>query len=239
MVAIAAALVLQPALAQQPAFTNQVGMEFVPIPAGEFDMGQVRIGQVHVKISKPFFLGKYEVTQEQWMKVMYLNPSYFNETYFPDDWRQRPVEQVSWLDAKKFAERLSQRDKGFHYRLPTEAEWEYAERAGSSTVGAAAGWYSANSGKSAHPVGKQLPNVWGLYDMNGNVWEWCEDWYDRNRSGKGTVVDPPGPSSGRYRVVRGGSWCDDSGPSSDRSYYEPQHRESCGGVRLAAERTGQ
>jgi formylglycine-generating enzyme required for sulfatase activity len=232
ILAVAATLAFARAWAQQSPFTNDIGMEFIPIPAGEFDMGRA-----HVKISKPFYLGKYEVTEEQWIKVMYLNPSYFNEAWYPADWQQRPVEQVSWLDAQKFAERLSVRDKGYRYRLPTEAEWEYAARAGRSDTANEAGWSAANSGGATHPVGKQPPNAWGLYDMLGNVWEWCQDWYTRSPGTQSTAADPAGASSRRYRVVRGSSWCDNYMSSSYRSDYEPEHRDSCGGIRLAAERT--
>jgi len=232
--AAVAVLAFGSASAQPPGFTNDIGMEFVPIPAGEFDMGRA-----HVKIGKPFYLGKYEVTQQQWIEVMRLNPSYFNETWYPADWQQRPVEQVSWLDAQKFAERLSMRDKSYRYRLPTEAEWEYAERAGGGAAADGAGWSGVNSGGATHPVGKQPPNAWGLYDMLGNVWEWCQDWYTRKPGTQSEASGRGGLFRGAYRVVRGGSWCENSIFSSDRSDYEPEHRESCGGVRLAAERMGQ
>jgi formylglycine-generating enzyme required for sulfatase activity len=220
-----------PADGQPKTFTNDIGMEFVLVPAGDFEMGPLR-----VRISKPFFLGKYEVTQDQWVRVMHLNPSYFNETRHPDDWRKYPVEQVSWADARKFVERLSARDKSYCYRLPTEAEWEYAARAGGPAL-KATGWYLSNSGDATHPVGQQPPNAWGFHDMVGNVWEWCQDWFHPSLPSKGLVVDPAGPAKGKHRVVRGGAWC--FGPEclrlSYRYYYEPDHRDSCGGLRLVAE----
>jgi formylglycine-generating enzyme required for sulfatase activity len=225
------ALAAWPAASQPKTFTNDVGMEFVLVPAGEFEMGRVR-----VRISKLFYLGKYEVTQDQWVRVMYLNPSYFNEARHPDDWRTHPVEQVSWDDARKFADRLSARDKNYRYRLPTEAEWEYAARAG-GPAGQVSGWYLSNSGDATHPVGQQPPNAWGFYDMVGNVWEWCQDWYRDELPGRSPVTDPAGPAKGSYRVVRGGAWCFGAEclRLSYRYDYEPEHRDSCGGLRLVAE----
>ena len=196
--------------------TNSIGMKLVLIPAGEFIMGSPESDadafenehpQHRVKITKPFYLGVTEVTQEQYERVMGENPSQFK-----DD-PQRPVETVSWEDADKFCERLSEKE-GKMYHLPTEAEWEYACRAGSTTkwcfgdsesqLGDYA-WYDEEYGSgSTHPVGQKKPNAWGLYDMHGNVWEWCVDWkadYVNSSSS-----DPTGPSSGSSRVFRGGSW---------------------------------
>jgi formylglycine-generating enzyme required for sulfatase activity len=220
-----------PSATQEQTITNGVGMEFIYVPAGEFEMGRLR-----VRLSRPFYLGKYEVTQGQWFEVMRLNRSYFNETHHPGDWRTYPVEQVSWIDVQKFIERLSARDKNFRYRLPTEAEWEYAARAG-GPAGKATGWYLANSGDATHPVGQQPPNAWGFYDMVGNVWEWVQDWYRSSLPGTGSVIDPIGPAKGDYRVVRGGAWGFGAEclQLSYRYYYEPEYRGSCGGFRLVAE----
>ena len=150
--------------------------EFVRIPAGEFEMGcssgdsdclSLEKPQHHVRISKGFEMGKYLVTQAMWKSVMGTNPSRFKGA-------DRPVERVSWNDVQEFLQRLNTQNDGYHYRLPTEAEWEYAARAGStsSRYGElnAVAWYSGNSGKETHPVGQKQPNAWGLYDMLGNVW---------------------------------------------------------------------
>lgn len=179
-------------------------MELILIPAGHFMMGDNQ--KRRVDISQPFYLGKYAVTQTQWEAVMGNNPSHFKG---PD----RPVENISWEDAQVFIQKLNEREGVSHYRLPTEAQWEYACRAGSITVyyfGNDAtklgdyAWYDANSGHSTHPVGQLQPNAWGLYDMHGNVREWCQDWYDANLVS--AAVDPQGLSTGADRVIRGGSW---------------------------------
>ncbi|NLX26683.1 MAG: SUMF1/EgtB/PvdO family nonheme iron enzyme [Lentisphaerae bacterium] len=161
-----------------------------------------------VKISKPFYMGIYPVTQAQWLQVMGSNPSHFKGV-------DLPVETVSWYDAMEFCRKLTALERqagrlpdGFEYTLPTEAQWEYACRAG--TTGDYAGnldamaWYDSNSGSKTHPVGTKQPNAWGLYDMHGNVWEWCLDWYGNYASG--IAMDPQGASSGSFRVARGGSW---------------------------------
>ena len=147
------------------------------------------------------------MTQGQWQAVMGSNPSQF--TGDPN----RPVENVSWDDVQEFIRRLNAREGGATYRLPTEAEWEYAARAGTTTrwsfgddasqLGRYA-WHDGNAGGQTHPVGQLQPNPWGLYDMHGNVWEWVQDWYGKYASG--TAVDPAGPSSGSYHVFRGGGW---------------------------------
>jgi formylglycine-generating enzyme required for sulfatase activity len=153
-----------------------------------------------VQITKSFEMGRYEVTQAQWQGVMGSQPSYFKGS-------DLPVEQVTWGAAQSFLAKLNAFSDGYRYRLPTEAEWEYAARAG--TTGPyygnldAIAWYY-NIGGQTHPVGQKPPNAWGLYDMLGNVWEWCQDWYGSYPSG--TVIDPTGPSSGSSRILRGGSW---------------------------------
>ena len=190
------------------------GMEFVWVPAGEFRMGSTSEEAdadeqpvTQVRISRGFWLGQYEVTQGQWEAVMGSNPSRFSGC------GQCPVEHVSWNDAQEFIGRLNERSGGNRYRLPTEAEWEYAARAG--TTGDrygnldAIGWYWNNSGVRTHPVGQKAPNAWGLHDMLGNVSEWVEDWYGDYPGG--TVTDPRGPASGSRRVNRGGGWVINAG----------------------------
>ena len=194
-------------------FKNSIGMELVLVPAGEFLMGSSQGDEdeqpVHrVRISKAFYMGKYEVTQSQYEAVMGANPS----SYKGADRASHPVEKVSWKNAVEFCLRLSQKEKKT-YRLPTEAEWEYACRAGTQTkygFGAREAdladyaWYGNNSESKTHPVGLKKPNAWGLYDMHGNVWEWCSDWYGEYP--RGNVTDPAGAQSGEGRVRRGGGW---------------------------------
>ena len=192
-----------------PESADSIGMEFKLIPAGTFTMGEGK--EAHkVTLTKPFKMGVHEVTQAQYEQVMGVNPSDFNGAC-------NPVEMVTWEDAVEFCRRLSElpaeKAAGNVYRLPTEAEWEYACRAGTTTkfsfgdnesgLGDYA-WYYDNSGRNTHPVGGKLPNAWGLYDMYGNVWEWCQDWEEDYPIG--SVTDPSGATSGSYRVVRGGSW---------------------------------
>jgi len=179
--------------------------------------------QHRVILSRGFYMGTTPVTQGQWRAVMGNNPSHFA------DKDHRPVEQVSWHDAVRFCQRLTERERAAgligpnqSYRLPTEAEWEYACRAGTTTrfyTGntkadlARAAWYDGNSDRQTHPVGQKAPNAWGLYDMHGNVLEWCSDWFGDYP--RGEVTDPPGPATGKGRVVRGGSWLNH--PSRSRS----------------------
>jgi formylglycine-generating enzyme required for sulfatase activity len=211
-----------PTPTEDPFTIPGLNLEMKPIPAGTFVMGspsdeQDRDSdegpQTRVTISKPFWLGKTEVTQAQWKAVMGNNPSYFKG----DD---LPVEEVSWTDAVAFCEKLNEMKRdtlpaGYHYTLPTEAQWEYACRAGTTTrfsygndtgysqLGSYA-WYDENSSSKIHPVGEKLPNRWGLHDMHGNVFEWCLDWYGEYPGG--SITDPQGPQSGTSRVLRGGGW---------------------------------
>jgi formylglycine-generating enzyme required for sulfatase activity len=194
-----------------------VKLEMVLIPAGEFMMGwsdsdgnAFRDAQPRhrVRISKPFYLGKHEVTQEQWQAIVGENPSNVKGP-------KNPVENVSWDDCQVFLRRLNEKVGGGKFGLPTEAQWEYACRAGSTTrwcfgnsdsaLGEYA-WCEENSDGTTHPVGQKKPNAWGLYDMHGNVWEWCQDWFDSGYYGKSPVDDPPGPAAGSGRVHRGGGW---------------------------------
>lgn len=196
--------------------TNSIGMKMQLIPEGEFIMGDEGWDDskpLHrVRLTKPFYLGIYPVTQREWVEVMGSTPSEFKGF-------DLPVERVSWDDCQQFIEKMNEREHGGCYRLPTEAEWEYACRASStkrycfgdrgSELGHYA-WYDDNSGDKTHPIGKKKPNAWGLYDMHGNVWEWCHDWYGANYyekcNEKGVVEDPMGPESGGRRVARGGSY---------------------------------
>ena len=188
-----------------------VKMEFVLIPAGSFMMGSETSRPdekptTKVIITKPFYLGKFEVTQEQWQTLMGTNNGYYKGTNLP-------VEQVSWNDCQEFVGKLNGKVRGYEFRLPTEAEWEYACRAGTATEyshgdGATNladyAWFTGNAEKRTHPVGEKKPNPWGLHDMHGNVWEWCQDWYGPYPGGE--VTDPIGAQSGTTRVIRGGSW---------------------------------
>jgi formylglycine-generating enzyme required for sulfatase activity len=205
-----------------PAPTNLV---FIPpgtfrmgSPTNEVDRYDWEGPQTAVTIRRGFWMGKFEVTQGEYLAVMGNNPSYFTGD------TNRPVEMVSWADATAYCEALTQRERAAGriatnsvYRLPTEAEWEYACRGGTSTrfsYGDDPGytkltlyaWYYDNSGGETHPVGQKLPNPWGLYDMHGNVYEWCQDWYGTYLGG--IALDPQGPATGSDRVTRGGSWSD-------------------------------
>jgi formylglycine-generating enzyme required for sulfatase activity len=197
-------------------YVNELGMEFVLVPAGTFTMGSPRREPGHeegegrhqheVRITRPYFIGVCPVTGEQYAKVMGGDPSKFRG-------QERPVDSVSWHDAVGFCARLSK--DGRTYRLPTEAEWEYACRAGGNGAYCYGddpadldryAWYLANAGDRTRPVGLKLPNAWGLHDVHGNVWEWCQDWY--GPYAQDPSDDPAGPAEGAYRVTRGGSWFD-------------------------------
>jgi formylglycine-generating enzyme len=236
------------------AFTaNGVSFKMVRIPAGEFMMGSPSNEpqrdedetQHRVRISRDFWMGQTEVTQGLWRAVMGTNPSQFSNCG-----NDCPVEQVSWNDCQEFIRKLNGMVSGGDFRLPTEAEWEYACRAGTTTPfntgrclnadqanyvgnnpvsGCSKGEYRERTVK----VGSFAPNAWGLYDMHGNVWEWCQDWYGDYPSG--SVTDPTGPSSGSFRVLRGGSWnyfavdC----RSANRPWVDPGDRLYGIGFRLA------
>ena len=245
-------------------------LQMVPIQPGTFTMGSPAgikggflglqtIGaeegrsedeiQHRVTLTKPFWLGKYPVTQLEYESVMGKNPSKFNGANLP-------VERVSWYDAKEFCKKLNEihADKlpaGYQFDLPTEAQWEYACRAGTTTAlnngkdltsdwgwGECSNlnevaWYDQNSGKRTHEVGQKRANAWGLYDMHGNVWEWCRDWYGYYPYG--SITDPVGPSSGSSRVIRGGSWNSVANDcrSAVRGRNDPSDRGYDRGFRLA------
>ena len=198
-------------------------------PTNEQDRSSVEGPQTEVTISRGFWMGKFEVTQGNYLSVVSTNPSYFNGDRSGDPWYDQdygvdltlPVEQVSWYDATNYCALLTAQDLAAGripancvYRLPTEAEWEYACRAGTTTRFYYGddpsytnleyyAWYGDAFG-ATQPVGQLLPNAWGLYDMGGNVWEWCQDWYGPYSGGN--LTDPQGPVTGTYRVWRGGSW---------------------------------
>jgi formylglycine-generating enzyme required for sulfatase activity len=187
-------------------------MEFVKIPRGSFMMGcspgdaecYTEEKPAHrVVITRAFELGKYLVTQAQYEAVTAANRSY-------SEGRCLPVAGVSWDDAQKFCLALNGKRDGYHYRLPTEAEWEYAARAGDSSCRygplVEVAWFHDNSGGTAHPVGEKKPNGFALYDTLGNLWEWVQDWYGVDYYSHSPESDPKGPGSGEFRVSRGGSW---------------------------------
>jgi eukaryotic-like serine/threonine-protein kinase len=256
-------------------WSNSLGMEFVLIPPGEFLMGSspeeqtrfleearavddrwamVRIpteGPLHrVQISRPFYLGKYEVTQAQWEAVMGNNPSMFKDP-------EGPVDSVSWHDARFFSKRLDAlsvteagspsiawQTPGMTYTLPTEAQWKYACRAGTTTAFSCGddqdaldqcAWYRANSGEKTRAVGQLEPNAWALHDMHGNVWEWCADWDAPDYYTDAPPIDPPGAFTGSTKIFRGGSWghpsC--SHRSAFRRGLSPDFRYQSLGFRLA------
>ena len=248
-------------LAQSPnTITNSIGVKLVLIPKGTFMMGSPESEEGHqrnnetqheVTISKDFYLGVHEVTQAQYEKVMGKNPSHFQGAKVRNENADLPVEQVSWDDAVEFCKKLSElpdeKKSGRVYRLPTEAEWEYACRAGSKTAYSfddeegllpEYGWFSRNSSRRTHTVGLLEPNAWGLHDMHGNVWEWCSDWYEEYP--KGAVSDPTGPKEGSFRVYRGGSWSYVAAycRSSSRSRDAPDFRFHDLGFRLALSSSG-
>jgi formylglycine-generating enzyme required for sulfatase activity len=255
------------------------GMEFVRVPEGRFLMGQTEaenaylIGEFeaeeyleyyldelpqHEVILSGFWMGKYPVTQEQWVAVMGTNPSYFQQDRVGEKWRTHPVEQVSWDDGQEFLKQLNEqvRSNRFsgqegllkqslqtEFRLPSEAEWEYACRAGTATIFFFGddvrqlpnyAWYLENSGVRTQPVGQLKPNAWGLYDMHGNVWEWCQDWYQSDYYGQSPIKNPWGPLSGLGHVKRGGSWTHPVGScrAANRLYEAHDFRYANLGFRL-------
>ncbi len=181
------------------------GMEFVWVPAGRFRMGSPEEladeAPAHSVRLDGFWMGRYEVTQGQWKAVLNENPARFTKS------PRHPVESVDWGDVQRFIQALRARS-GVRFRLPTEAEWEYACRAGLEGPDWGSffetAWFDQNSRGSTHPVGRKKPNTWGLYDMQGNVWEWCQDWYGKY-DGR-PQINPAGPASGAGRVIRGGCW---------------------------------
>jgi sulfatase modifying factor 1 len=232
--------------------TNPRGMKFVYIKPGTFMMGSPANDperyydekQHRVTLTKGFLLQTTEVTQSQWEAVMGKNPSKFKGC------GKCPVERVSWRNVREFIRKLNQREGTDKYRLPTEAEWEYAARAGTTSPFAFGTCLSTDQAnykgnypmpgcskgqyrKKTVPVASFAPNAWGLYDMHGNVWEWVQDWYHDYYDG--SVTDPTGPATGTYRVIRGGSWYHFARGcrSAYRVYDTPYYRYSYIGFRLA------
>ena len=213
---------------------GDIKLELVLVKAGTFTMGEMD-DQHRVTLTRDFYLGKTEVTQAQWKAVMGNDPSWHKGN-------DRPVEQVSWHDAMRFCEKLNEMGKapkGWKFTLPTEAQWEYAARGGHRSRGFEysgsndldeVAWYGGNSDLTTHPVATKGANELGLYDMSGNVREWCLDRYD---SYVGDAQDPTGPSDGSWRVLRGGSWDDVGCRSAIRDYNVPDIRISFLGFRLA------
>lgn len=227
-----------------PVMVNSIGMRLKLLHAGTFVMGgnqgDGKKESPQVTLTRRFYLGTHEVTNAEWRRVTGEVPSKWKE----DD---LPVEEVTWTEAIEFCRKLSatpeEKILGRVYRLPTEAEWEFACRAGTGSrrsfgddrtqdLGEYA-WYGGNAGGTPHPVGQKMPNEWGFFDMYGNVWEWCSDWYGPLPPGR--LIDPEGPSVGDVRVYRGGSWGSqaDRCQSSNRDGYAPTHRQSHLGFRVA------
>ncbi len=229
------------------------------IPPGSFRMGSPtnevdRYGwegpQTEVTISRGFYMGKREVTQGEYLGVTGTNPSWFQPPNATLD-LSRPVEQVTWFDATNYCGLITQRDRASGristntvYRLPTEAEWEYACRGWTSTRFshgddpsyaslATYAWCSDDAGSEVHSVGQKLPNPWGLYDMHGNVWEWCQGWGDYYYAG-GIALDPPGPVSGSTRAKRGSGWGSSASDcrSANRGNGNPADRSNATGFRV-------
>ena len=242
--------------------SDDVDLDLVWVDPGTFIMGspkdergrQDNETQHEVTLTKGYWLGRYQVTQAQYEAIMGTNPSNFKGA-------DLPVEMVNWDEAKEFCAKLTASEKaagrlpeGYEYTLPTEAQWEYACRAGTTTAFNndlnipkesqvkdnpcpnlnKVGWYGYNSDQKTHPVGQKQPNGWGIYDMHGNVWEWCLDWYGAYPTE--SVTDPTGPEKGSYRVLRGGGW-DSNGAyycrSAHRYYYYPDYNWRSYGFRVA------
>jgi len=217
------------------------GMVLVKIPAGCFQMGGAEEDNeqpVHQVCLDEFYLGKYEVMQKEWRAVMDSNPSLFMGS------GRLPVDNISWEEAREFVRRLNARDNTLHYRLPTEAEWEYAARAGTAhehywndaDPGKFA-WYDENAGDKTHPVGEKQANAFGLHDMAGNLWEWVADWYGENYYGDSPKKNPQGPETGDTKVLRGGSWFYDDFAlrSALRESNRPGTKYNYFGLRVAAD----
>ena len=227
--------------------TNSMGMKLMPIAKGKFQMGSLfreegyRLAEQRheVTLTRDYYLGAFEVTQAQYAKLMGNNPSHFQGGQVNNvDSSNHPVDRVSWEDAVEFCKRLSElpeeKAAGRVYRLPTESEWEYACRAGSNAPFGFGGlelvddygWFSSNCKGISQPVGKKDPNAWGLYDMHGNVMEWCSDW--AGDYPEGAVSDPTGPMDGDSRMIRGGAWLTPAmlGRSGNRAFHFPADTRS-------------
>jgi formylglycine-generating enzyme required for sulfatase activity len=249
VIGLAVMLALVPGRREKPASTalqpvvNSAGIELVPIPGGSFIMGGDPAGHVddelpaHPVRVAPFYLGRYEVTQAQWQAVMGYNPSSYKHP-------QRPVDQVTWLEVQSFISKLNRMEGTSLYRLPTEAEWEYAARAGTTGRWSFGddpsqleryAWVGQRGDIGTQPVGGRLPNPWGLYDMYGNVWEWVQDcWHDDYQNAPHEAVAWGGGDCSR-RMLRGGAWNSppDYARSAVRGSYSPQLNDPANGFRIA------
>ena len=222
-------------------------MDFVRIPPGNFMMGcsagdsecyPEEKPSHRVVITRGFEIGRCQVTQAEYEAVMGFNYSYFTAPTLP-------VEGVSWDDIQKFCDLLNGKKDGYRYRLPTEAEWEYAARAGDTSPRygplEVVAWYRDNAEGKTHPVGERRPNAFGLYDTLGNVWEWVHDWYGLDYYSHSPESDPQGPASGEFRVARGGSWrgvARGLARVSSRYILKPSVRSIVVGFRCAREKAG-
>ena len=221
--------------------TSNDAFDMVFVQGGSFNMGSNNYdgkNPIHTVSLSDFYIGKTEVTQKQWRAIMGSSPSYFKGC------DNCPVERVSWNDIQEFLTKLNQQFPGKHYRLPTEAEWEFAARggnksndytySGSNSINDVA-WYSSNCGAKTHEVGGLQANELSIYDMTGNVWEWCSDWYDENYYKNSPSQNPKGANSGTTRVLRGGSWSYDANYCrvADRDRSSPSGRSSDFGFRVA------
>jgi formylglycine-generating enzyme required for sulfatase activity len=235
-----------PSPAAGESFTDPLVGKFIRVKGGTFTMGCTHEQgsycyddekPVHEVTLSDYYIGETEVTQAQWRAVMGNNPSNFTGC------DECPVERVSWNDVKDFISKLNSRSGGVRYRLPTEAEWEYAARGGGLSKGykyagsdnpEEVAWYDDNWGSKTHPVKGKKANELGIYDMSGNVWEWCSDWKDNYSSGSQT--NPTGPNTGDDRVRRGGGWFSNAGYCrvSGRNFLEPGNRAGSLGFRLAS-----
>ena len=227
---------------------DQIMMNMVEIPEGSFLMGSMT-GEpeerpIHNVIIDSFLLNKYEVTQGEWFEIMATSP--WQELKYSKSDKYYPAVNISWYDIKQFLKKLGKLTSKT-FRLPTEAEWEYACRAGTTSKHpygflklnlAKHAWFYENAFKKGemypHQVGRKQANKWGLHDMLGNVYEWCSDWFSENYYNKSPISNPAGPRYGSYKIVRGGDWArtDYFLRVSSRRYYSPHFKDSYIGFRL-------
>lgn len=222
----------------EDALSEAINSSMILVTGGTFQMGGNHQKPIHTVTLRDFYIGKYEVTQQQWRAVIGKNPAKLND----DNCNDCPITQVSWEDVQEFLQKLNKRTD-LKYRLPTEAEWEYAARggqksnhytyAGDNSV-ETAGWYQKNSQRKTHPVGQKKANELGLYDMTGNVWEWCHDWFNKNYYAFSPVNMPVNATPETYRVIRGGA-ADTNANSTEtthRDAYKPVNKSAFIGFRL-------